>query len=46
MDVDALNILGVNVAGNIRALVYYQNRLTMCFSFMCKNRPVKARTYY
>ena len=46
MNIDTLNILGINISCNIRALVYYQNRLAMCFSFMCKNRPIQTRTYY
>ena len=46
VDIDALNILGIDVARNVRALVNYQNRFPMSLSFMCKNSSIKSRSYY
>ena len=40
MDIDALDILSVNISSNIRAFIYNQYSLTMCFCFMGKNGTI------
>ena len=44
MDIDALDVLGVDIARNVGALVNDQHALAVYFGFMGKNCAVQTRS--
>ena len=46
VDIDALDVLSVNIARNVRALVNDQHGLAVCLGLMCKDCAVQAGAYY
>ena len=46
VDVDTLDVFGVDVARNVRALVHDENALAMGFGFVSKNGTVQAGADY